>query len=215
MSGLFVSQPPFLFQVWPDLEWNQDSADRPVELLHLLTRSCFHLLVLGRLSLLALPWNLLSFTVESTLSLSCSRSDPPHSRQGAALAHLDSLLLHDLVLWTDGSVPSPFGKGGYDVLANCFLCGTEAAFSFSAGPVCSSFSAEAWAVLHALCWSRQHQRACHFSSLPNWLSFCSGHSVPSSIFPFTWNSVADLAGTVFSLLFYQATMGPRTLVSPG
>ena len=28
--------------------------------------------------------------------------------------------------------------------------------------------------------------------------------------------VADLAGTVFSLLlFYQATMGPRTLVSPG
>ena len=30
------------------------------------------------------------------------------------------------------------------------------------------------------------------------------------------NSVVDLAGTVFSLLlFYQATMGPRTLVSPG
>ena len=27
--------------------------------------------------MLALPWNLLSFTVESTLSLSCSRSDPP------------------------------------------------------------------------------------------------------------------------------------------
>ena len=151
MSGPFVSQPPFLFQVWPDLEWNQDSADRPVELLRPLTRSCFHLLVLGRLSLLALPWNLPSFTVESTLSLSCSRSDPPHSRQGPALAHLDSLLLHDLVLWTDGSVPSPFGKGGYDVLANCFLCGTEAAFSFSAGPVCSSFSAEACAVLHALC----------------------------------------------------------------
>ena len=30
------------------------------------------------------------------------------------------------------------------------------------------------------------------------------------------NSVADLAGTVLPLLlFYQATMGPRTLVSPG
>ena len=61
------------------------------------------------------PWNLPSFTVESTLSTPCFRSDPPHSRQGAALAHLDSLPAHDLVLWTDGSVP--FGKGGSDVLA--------------------------------------------------------------------------------------------------
>ena len=37
------------------------------------------------------PWNLPSFTVESTLSSPCSRSDPPLSRQGAALVHLDSL----------------------------------------------------------------------------------------------------------------------------
>ena len=42
------------------------------------------------------PWNLPLFTVESTLSSSCSRSDPPHSRQGAALAHLDSL---PLIIW--------------------------------------------------------------------------------------------------------------------
>ena len=111
------------------------------------------------------PWNLPSFTVESTLSFSCSRSDPSLSRQDAALAHLDSLLPHDLVLWTDGSVPSPLGKVGSGVLANCSLCGTEATLSFSAGPVCSSFSAEACAILHALCWSRQHQQVCHFSSL--------------------------------------------------
>ena len=63
------------------------------------------------------PWNLPSFTVESTLSSSCSRSDLHLSRQGAALAHLDSLPPHDLVLWTDGSVPVPFGKGGSGVLA--------------------------------------------------------------------------------------------------
>ena len=111
------------------------------------------------------PWNLPSFTVESTLSSPCSRSDPPHSRQGAALAHLDSFPPHDLVLWTDGSVPFPFGKGGSGVLANCSLCGTEATLSFSAGPSCSSFSAEACAILHALCWSRQHHKVCHFSSL--------------------------------------------------
>ena len=94
------------------------------------------------------PWNLPSFTVDSTLSTPCSRSDPPHN----------------LVLWTDGSVPFPFGKGGSGILANCSLCGTEATLSFSAGPVCSSFSAEACAILHALCWSRQHQQVCHFSS---------------------------------------------------
>ena len=70
------------------------------------------------------PWNLPLFTVESTLSTPCSRSDPSLSLQGAALAHLDSLPPHDLVLWTDGFVPFPFGMGGSGVLANCSLCGT-------------------------------------------------------------------------------------------
>ena len=168
-------------------------------------------------ALLACPpfpaWNLPSFTVESTLFFPCSRSDSLHSRQGAALAHLDSLPPHDLLLWTDGSVPFLFGKGGSGVLANCSLCGTEAALSFSAGPVCSSFSAEACAILHALCWSRQHQQVCHFSSL---ILLSDSRSVLSPIFLLISNYVADLAGTVFSLLlFYQTTMGPRTLVSPG
>ena len=45
------------------------------------------------------PWNLSSFTVKSTLSTPCSRSDPPLSRQGAALAHLDSL---PLMIWWFG-----------------------------------------------------------------------------------------------------------------
>ena len=103
--------------------------------------------------------------MESTLSTPCSRSDPPLSRQAAAIAHLDSLPPHDLVLWTNGSVLLPFDKGGSDVPANYSLCGTEATLSFSAGPVCSSFSAEVSAILHALCWSRQHQQVCHFSSL--------------------------------------------------
>ena len=110
-------------------------------------------------------WNLPLFTVESTLPTPCSCSDPSLCRQGAALTHLDSLSPHDLVLWTDGSVPCPFGKGSSRILANCSLCGIEATLSFSAGPVCSSFSAEACAILHALCWSRQHQQVCHFSSL--------------------------------------------------
>ena len=104
--------------------------------------------------------------MESTLTSPCSRSNPSLSRQGAALAHLNSFPPHDLVLWTDGSVPSSFGKGGSGVLANCSLCGTEATLSFSAGPICLSFSTEACAILQAFCWSRQHQQVYHFSSLP-------------------------------------------------
>ena len=110
------------------------------------------------------PWNLLFFSTESTLSSSCFRSDPPLSRQGVALAHLDSLPPHDLVLWTDGSVPFSFDKGGFGVLAICSLCGPGATLSFSAGPVSLSFPAEACAILHALCWSRQNDQVCHFSS---------------------------------------------------
>ena len=57
----------------------------------------------SRETLLACPpfpsWNLPSFTVESTLPTPCSRSDPHLSRQGAALAHLDSLLL---MIWYSG-----------------------------------------------------------------------------------------------------------------
>ena len=111
------------------------------------------------------PWNLPSFTVESTLFSSCSGFDPSLSRQDAALAHFDSLSPHDLVLWTDDTVHFPFGKGGSGVLAYCSFCGTENTLSFSADPVCSSFSAEACAILHTLCWSRQHQQVCHFSFL--------------------------------------------------
>ena len=33
------------------------------------------------------------------------------------------------------------------------------------GSLCSSFSAEDCAIMQALCWSRQHQQVCHFSSL--------------------------------------------------
>ena len=117
-----------------------------------LTRSCFLLLVLEELFLLALPF-LLRICLPSRWSppfpLHALALIPLLSHQGAALTHIDSLLPYDLVLWTDGSVPFPFGKGSCGVLANCYLCGTEATLSFSADPVCSSFSAEACAILHA------------------------------------------------------------------
>ena len=186
-----------------------------------LTRSCFLLLVLGRLFVLSLlfpPWNLPLFTLESTLSTPCSCSDHPLTRQGAALTHLDSLPPHDLVLWTDGSVPFPFSKGGSGVLANCSLCGAEATLSFLAGPVCSSFSAEACAILHALCWSRQHQQVCHFSSL---LLLSDSRSVlaalsspPSFLLSQTlWQIWQELSSLSFCSIRLQWV--PRHLFIPG
>ena len=103
------------------------------------------------------PWNLPFFTVESTISSSCSRSDLPLFRQGRLSL---TRTLSPLMIWCSGLTALFFfffGKGGYGVLANCSLCGTTTTLSFSARPVCSSFSAEACAILHALCWSRQHQ----------------------------------------------------------
>ena len=167
---------------------------------------CVHSLLMlpstsHREALLACPpfaaWNLPSFTMESTISFLCSRSDLLFSCQGAALAHLNFLSRHDLVLWTDGSIPFPFGKGGSGVIANCSLCGTEATLSFSAGPVCSSFSAKAYAILHALCWSRQHQQVCHFSYLTLVLSsaqsflYLSGKNWLLSPVPSDYNGSPD------------------------
>ena len=178
MSGLFVSQPPFPISGLARLgvkPWLCRSSWRAFASTHPLMFPSIYPIE----ALLACPpfppWNLPSFTVESTHFSPCSR-------QGAALAHLDFLPPHDLILWTDGSFP--FGKGGSSVLANCSLCGTEATLSFSAGPVCSSFSAEACAILHAFCWSRQHQQVCHFSSLL--LLFDSPSVLPTLFFPLSF-----------------------------
>ena len=88
------------------------------------------------------PWNLPSLTVESTLSFPCSRSDLPLTRQAGL-----SLTLTLSHLTTDCSVSFLFSKVGSDVLAYCSLCTTEASLSFSAGPVCLGFSAEACTIL--------------------------------------------------------------------
>ena len=51
---------------------------------------------------------------------SCSRSVPSLSRQGAALAHLDSFPPYDLVLWTDGSVPFLLARAAPAYLPTAF-----------------------------------------------------------------------------------------------
>ena len=97
-----------------------------------LTRSCFLLLVLRRLFLLALLSFLESGFLNCGVDLfsSCSRSDLPLSRQGSALAHLDSPPSRSGAL--DRRL-CPFGKGGSGVLANCSLSGTESSLFISTG----------------------------------------------------------------------------------
>ena len=102
------------------------------------------------------------------------------------------------MIWTNGSVSFRFGKGGFGILANCSLCGTKATPFFSVGPVCSSFfaDAQAGAILQALCWSRQHHQACHFSSPPLRLSLCLYplSSSPSFLLPQSfWQELSSLS----------------------
>ena len=149
------------------------------------------------------PWNLPSFTVESTLSTPCSRSDPLLTRQGAALAHLDSLLPNDLVLCS-------FSFWKRRLRRSCQLLSLWPLFSF-------------WQAQYAQVFRLKPAPFCTlFAGLGSTINsaiflllLSDTRSVLSSIFPLFSNSVADLAGTVFSLLlFYHTTMGPRTLVSP-
>ena len=146
-----------------------------------LTCLCFLLLPLWRLFLRALPFLRGTFlpSLWSSPSLLHAPALIPLSLDKVWLLLTFTLSpLYDLVLWTDSSVPFSFGKDGYDVLANCSLCHTETTLSFAAGPVCSSFSAEACAILQALCWSRQHQQVCHFSCL---LLLSDSHSVLATL----------------------------------
>ena len=159
-----------------------------------LTRSCFLLLLLGRLFLLALPL-LLGICL-------CLLWSPPFPLHALALIPLSLvkvqfspiLTLSTLMIWCSGQTAVFLF-----LLAKAFLptALSVATLSFSAGPVCSSFSAEACAILHALCWSGQHQQVCHFSSPPSF---------------FSSNCVADLAKTVFS---FRLQWVPRHLFLPG
>ena len=213
MSGLFVSQPPFPISglarlgVKPRLcrsSWRAFASTHPL----MLPSTC------SREALLAFPlfpsWNLPSFTVESTLSSPCSRSDPPLSRQGAALAYHDSLLP---MIW-------------YSELTTLFL--------FLLAKAATAFLPTALSVsLRPLFPFRQDQYVQVFPLKP--APFCTLFAGLGSInnLPLLFSSIrlsfcsllrisvhlklcGDLAEIAFSfLLLYQATMGPLTLVSPG
>ena len=134
------------------------------------------------------PLNLPSFTAEFTPSSPCSRRDPPLSRQGAALAHLDHLPPQALFLFLLAKATmayfvaprplSPFRQAQYVQV-----------FPLKPAPFCTLFAG----------------LGNFIKSVTSLLLSNSRHPV-SSVFHFTSIS---LAGPVF----YRNTMGPRTLVS--
>ena len=102
---------------------------------------------------------------ESILPSPCSRSDLFFSLAKVRL--LFTLTLSHHTIWCLKQTALFFFFLAKAVLAYLptALCGSEATLSFSAGPVYSSFSTEACAILQALRWSRQHQQVCLFSFL--------------------------------------------------
>ena len=145
------------------------------------------------------PWNVPSFAVESTLFSPCSRSDPPSL----------TLTLSPLTIWCSGQKALFFSFWQRQVwrLAKELPTALSVAFFFSAGPVCPSF------LLNPTSFCKLVGGLSSTNKSATSLLLYDSRCVLSSIFLFTSIS---LAGTVFSLLlFYQAAMGPRTLVSPG
>ena len=207
-----------------------------------LTRSCFLLLVLGRLLLLALSLLL-------GICLSSLRSPPfslcalalislSLSRQGAALAHLNSLS-HFLKIWYSGQMALYLfllAKAGLAYFPTALSMAPSPSFPFpqaqysqvsllKPAPFCTLFAGFGSTIKSTTSLLFSYYLTLVVFSPPGpvlhlsfylKLSFCSHHPVLSSIFPSISNSTADLTGTVFYLLlYYQATMSPRTLVSPG
>ena len=130
-----------------------------------LTCSCFLLLVLGRLFLLALPF-LLGICLRSPWS-------PPFPLHALALILLSlakvllspTLTLSPLMIWCFGQTALfLLARAAPAFVPTALSVALRRLFPFQQAQFVLSFSAEACAILHALCWSQQHQQVCHFSS---------------------------------------------------
>ena len=90
---------------------------------------------------------------------------PPSLRNTAATSHLSTLSHSDISAWTDGSVPGGLGQGGAGIHIKCTKCITATSLSFSTGLWATSYSAEAFVLLHALEWCISHSKTCNFDSI--------------------------------------------------
>ena len=146
-----------------------------------LTRSYFFLLPLERPFLLSLP-----HLLGTCLPLMWSTFF--HLHAPALIPSLSLTKLRLLLILRSGTLDRgsfPFCQDSSGVLANCSLSvALTSLFTFQQAQYAQVFSAEACAILQALCWSRQHQQVCHFS-------------YPTLVLSFPFTSIS-LERTVFS-----------------
>ena len=169
--------------------------------MRLLTHSCFLLLLLGRLFLLALLSSLESppsFTVSSPYPLHALALISFFPCQGVALAHIDSLSF--LMIWCSGLTALflfVLAKAALAYLPTVLSVAPKSLFpSQLAQYVQASLLKPApFCMLFAGLGNTN-------KSATSLLLLSDSHSVLSSIFPFTSISLANLAGTVFSLLLF-------------
>ena len=123
----------------------------------------------------------------------------------------NSLLPHDQVIWTDGSVSSLFllAKAALVYLPTATFVALRPHFPFRQAQYAQVFPLKP----APFCKLLVNFGSTNKSATPLLFLSDSRHLVFSSVFSFTSIFLADLAGTVF-LLFYHTTMGPRILVSP-
>ena len=108
------------------------------------------------------PWTTTHFTVSPFIP-DCTGNSI--ARLQSASSRLSSLPSSDILVWTDGFVPSLFGPGGAGVYVTCSKRNTSNSLSFSSGPIASSFTAETFALKQGLVWCTSHLTTCKFQSV--------------------------------------------------
>ena len=88
----------------------------------------------------------------------------PSLRNTTATCHLSSPSHSDTSAWTDSSVPGGMGQGGAGIHIKCTKCVTATSLS-STGLWATSYSAETFAILHALEWCISLSKTCNFESI--------------------------------------------------
>ena len=109
---------------------------------------------------------------------------PPSLRNTTATSHLSSLSRSDITAWTDGSVPGGMGQVGAGIHINCSKCVTATSLSFSTGLWATIYSAETFAIVHALEWCVSHSKTCNFESITLFSDFLSVLSTLSAPLPY-------------------------------
>ena len=156
------------------------------------------------------PWTATHFTVSPFIP-DCTGNST--ARLQSASSRLSSLPPSDILVWTDGSVPSLFGPGGAGVYVKCSKCNTSNSLSFSTGPIASSFTAETFAFKQGLDWCTSCLMTCEFHSVLFLTAAQSAlfilSSAPSYLLPESLWNVWSLASTLSNntTLSYQWVPG--------